>query len=79
MPPMVSGRWERHVGDAERKALLEAFDSGWLAPLGPEVKAFEAEIREATGAAHAVALSSGTATLHLALELVGVGPGDRVA
>ena len=58
--------------------LLDAFDSNWIAPLGPDVDAFEAEFAERVGAGHAVALSSGTAALHLALLLVGVGPGDEV-
>ena len=58
--------------------LLAAFDSNWIAPLGPDVDAFEAEFAERVGVAHAVALSSGTAALHLALLLVGVGPGDEV-
>jgi dTDP-4-amino-4,6-dideoxygalactose transaminase len=66
------------VGSAERAALLRAFDSGWLAPLGPEVDAFEAEVAAATGRRHAVALASGTAALHLALLDLGVGPGDDV-
>jgi dTDP-4-amino-4,6-dideoxygalactose transaminase len=66
------------VGEAEREALLAAFDSGWIAPLGPDVDAFEAEVAARVGAGHAVALSSGTAALHLALLLAGVGPGDRV-
>jgi len=58
--------------------LLEAFDSNWIAPLGPDVDAFEAEFAERIGIAHAVALSSGTAALHLALLMAGVGPGDEV-
>jgi len=58
--------------------LLAAFDSNWIAPLGPDVDAFEAEFAQRVGVAHAVALSSGTAALHLALLLVGVGPGDEV-
>lgn len=66
------------VGEVERKALLRAFDSNWITPLGPEVDAFEAEICEFTGAEAAAALSSGTAALHLALLLAGVGPGDEV-
>jgi dTDP-4-amino-4,6-dideoxygalactose transaminase len=67
-----------HVGSDERALLLDAFDSNWIAPLGPHVDAFERELADAVGAAHAVALSSGTAALHLALELAGIGPGDRV-
>jgi dTDP-4-amino-4,6-dideoxygalactose transaminase len=66
------------VGAEERRMLLEAFDSNWIAPLGPDVDAFEAEFAARVGVAHAVALSSGTAALHLALLLVGVGPGDEV-
>ncbi len=66
------------VTDAERQALLRAFDSGWVAPAGPELAAFEAELCAYVGAEAAVALSSGTAALHLGLLGVGVGPGDRV-
>ena len=66
------------VGPAERALLLDAFDSGWIAPLGPHVDAFEREVAAAAGVAHAAALSSGTAALHLALLLLGVRPGDRV-
>jgi dTDP-4-amino-4,6-dideoxygalactose transaminase len=66
------------VGPRERALLLDAFDSNWIAPLGPHVDAFERELAEHTGIPHAVALSSGTAALHLALVLAGVGPGDRV-
>ncbi len=65
------------VGDAERQALIDAFDSGWIAPVGPDLDAFEAAIGEVVGQ-HAVALSSGTAALHLALLAVGVEPGDDV-
>ena len=66
------------VGPEERRMLLEAFDSNWIAPAGPDIDAFECEIAEKTGTAHAVALSSGTAALHLALLLSGVEPGDEV-
>lgn len=66
------------VGPAERGAVERAFDSGWIAPLGPEVDAFEAELAAITGRRHAVALASGTAALHLGLILLGVGRGDRV-
>jgi dTDP-4-amino-4,6-dideoxygalactose transaminase len=66
------------VGPDERAMLLDAFDSNWIAPLGPHVDAFESELAAYVGAGHAVALSSGTAALHLALLLHGVGPGDRV-
>jgi dTDP-4-amino-4,6-dideoxygalactose transaminase len=62
----------------ERTLLLDAFDSGWVAPVGPHLPAFEAELAEATGVPHAVAVSSGTAALHLGLLLAGVQPGDEV-
>jgi sugar O-acyltransferase (sialic acid O-acetyltransferase NeuD family) len=68
-----------HMSGEERNLLLEAFDSNWIAPLGPQVDAFEREFAEKVGVPHAVALSSGTAALHLALQLLGVGPGDEVA
>jgi dTDP-4-amino-4,6-dideoxygalactose transaminase len=62
----------------EREALLAAFDSNWIAPLGPEVDAFERELANRVGVQDAAALSSGTAALHLALVLSDVGPGDEV-
>ncbi len=62
----------------ERELLLAAFDSNWIAPLGPQVDAFEHEFAARVGAAHAAALSSGTAALHLALQIVGVKAGDQV-
>lgn len=67
-----------HMGPEERALLLDAFDSNWVAPLGPHVDAFERELAAKIGVKHAVALSSGTAALHLALQLLGVGPGDEV-
>jgi len=67
-----------HMGTEERELLLEAFDSNWIAPLGPHVDAFEREFAAAVGVPYAVALSSGTAALHLALLVSGVGPGDEV-
>jgi dTDP-4-amino-4,6-dideoxygalactose transaminase len=66
------------VTDLERKLLLEAFDSNWVAPVGPDLDAFEAKCAELTGVRHAVALSSGTAALHLALIAAGVRRGDTV-
>jgi dTDP-4-amino-4,6-dideoxygalactose transaminase len=66
------------VGDTERRMLLDAFDSNWIAPVGPDLDAFEREMAARSGTGHAVGLSSGTAGLHLALLLVGVGPGDEV-
>jgi pyridoxal phosphate-dependent aminotransferase EpsN len=67
-----------HMGADERRLLLEAFDSNWIAPLGPHVDAFERELAERVGVKHAVALSSGTAAIHLALIGLGVKPGDEV-
>lgn len=67
-----------HMGAEERALLIDAFDSNWIAPLGPHVNAFEQEICDYTGAAAAAALSSGTAGLHLALLLLGVGRDDVV-
>ncbi|CAN5362481.1 aminotransferase class I/II-fold pyridoxal phosphate-dependent enzyme [soil metagenome] len=66
------------VGDSERALLVEAFDSNWIAPLGPHVDAFESELAQRCCVAHVAALSSGTAALHLALHMLGVGPGDDV-
>ena len=69
-PPHMSGR--------EQEYIIEAFDSNWIAPLGPHVTAFEREVAEYTGAKAALAVSSGTAAIHLALRLLGVGQGDLV-
>lgn len=66
------------VGDAEQRAAARAIASGWVAPLGPEVDAFEREVAARVGAQHGVALSSGTAGLHLGLITLGVKPGDWV-
>jgi dTDP-4-amino-4,6-dideoxygalactose transaminase len=67
-----------HLSGLEAQFLREALDSGWIAPLGPQVEAFEREFAEAVGVPHALAVSSGTAAIHLALILAGVGPGDEV-
>lgn len=66
------------ASDDERELLLDAFDSNWIAPLGPHVNGFEREIAATAGVEHAAALSSGTAAIDLALRLVGVRSGDRV-
>lgn len=66
------------MGPKERELLLSAFDSNWIAPLGPNVDAFEAELSRRLDGQHVAALSSGTAALHLALCVLGVGPGDEV-
>lgn len=69
-PPSMTGR--------EAEFVQQAFDSNWIAPLGPNVDGFEREICEYIGMPHALALSSGTAGLHIALRWFGVGPGDIV-
>ena len=66
------------VGDLESKYVAEAIASGWVAPAGPDLNEFESEIARRIGVAHAVALSSGTAGLHLGLIVLGVGPADVV-
>ncbi len=62
----------------EQEFIKEAFDTNWVAPLGPNVNAFEKEMAAYTGAGHASALSAGTAAIHLALRILGVGQGDYV-
>ncbi len=62
----------------ELEYIRDAFTKNWIAPLGENVNEFEKAIKEYVGAEHAVALSSGTAALHLAMILAGVGPGDKV-
>ena len=66
------------VGELESKYVQEALASGWVAPAGPDLVAFEAEVADRVGAGHAVAVSSGTAALHLGLLCIGVRPGDVV-
>jgi len=70
-PPHLSGR--------ELDLLKDAIDSNWVAPLGPHVDAFEQELAALIDVPNAVALASGTAALHLALVVAGIGPGDEVA
>lgn len=62
----------------EQEFIKEAFDTNWVAPLGPNVNAFEAELAEYTGCGHTAALSAGTAAIHLSLKLLNVGQGDVV-
>src|SRR5262245_10664510 len=64
-PPHLSGR--------EAELVADAIASNWIAPLGPHVDAFEVELAAIAGVEHAVALSSGTAALHLALVVLGIG------
>jgi pyridoxal phosphate-dependent aminotransferase EpsN len=68
-----------HIGPDELALVTEAFKTNWVAPVGPHVDAFEREFAAYVGVEHAVALSSGTAALHLALRDLGIGPGDEVA
>lgn len=70
-PPHLSGR--------ELELLREAVESNWIAPLGPHVDAFERELTAVVDVPYALALSSGSAALHLALVVLGIGPGDEVA
>jgi dTDP-4-amino-4,6-dideoxygalactose transaminase len=67
-----------HMGDREQQFVAEAFATNWIAPIGPHVDAFEQEFCQRVGSSHATAVTSGTAALHLALQLVGVGAGDEV-
>ena len=66
------------VGVEEEKAAIRAIRSGWVAPIGPEIDGFEADVSALVGSPFAVALSSGTAALHLGLKAIGVRPGDSV-
>ena len=67
-----------HMGGGELKYVNEAFAENWIAPLGPNVNALEADIQSYAGVKNAAALSSGTGAIHLALDILGVGEGDYV-
>ena len=67
-----------HMGGEERRLVEAVFDSNWVAPIGPMVDEFEQKIADFTGTPHVAALISGTAALHLALRISGIGPGDSV-
>ena len=68
-----------HMSGKEMQYIQEAFDTNWVVPLGPNVNAFEKDLEEFVGKnKHVVALSAGTAAVHLALLACGVGPGDEV-
>lgn len=67
-----------HMSGNEQKYINQAFETNWIAPLGPNVDAFEQELAQYVGSKGAAAISSGTAAIHLALELLGVGKNDRV-
>ena len=62
----------------EQEFIKEAFDTNWVAPLGPNVNAFEKELADYVGISHASALSAGTAAIHLALKVLGISQGDYV-
>jgi dTDP-4-amino-4,6-dideoxygalactose transaminase len=67
-----------HMGKSEFEFVKDAFDTNWIAPLGPHVNGFEDDLSSFTGSPHVAALSSGTSAIHLALILLGVGYGDEV-
>ena len=67
-----------HMGGMEQKFIQEAFDTNWVAPLGPNVNNFEKEVAEYVGTKDAAALVSGTSAIHLALKALGMKAGDRV-
>ncbi|MGB5078903.1 MAG: aminotransferase class I/II-fold pyridoxal phosphate-dependent enzyme, partial [Sphingorhabdus sp.] len=67
-----------HIGEAEIEYVEQAFSTNWIAPLGPNVDAFERELADLVDINHAAALSSGTAAIHLALILLGIKQGDKV-
>ncbi len=78
MPPEKIWLSSPHMSGRELPYVQEAFDTNWIAPLGPNVDAFERELCVSVGAAHAAALASGTAAIHLALIMLGVRSGDLV-
>ena len=67
-----------HLSTHELEFVHDAFRTNWIAPLGPNVDAFERDVATYIGGGHAAAVSSGTAAIHLALVILGVGPGDHV-
>ncbi|GAA5521835.1 aminotransferase class I/II-fold pyridoxal phosphate-dependent enzyme [Aliifodinibius salicampi] len=67
-----------HMGEEEQEYVQQAFETNWIAPLGPNVDGFEQDISAFTGAKHTAVLTSGTAALHLGLILLDVQPGDEV-
>lgn len=67
-----------HMGDTEMRFVQEAFQTNWIAPVGPHVDAFEQEFAAVVGSHYAAAVSTGTAALHLALKLLDIQPGDEV-
>lgn len=66
------------LGEGERKALIDAFDSGWISGRGPHIEAFEAAFADAVDGGEAVAVANGSVALHLVLSVLGIGAGDEV-
>ena len=67
-----------HMGNLEKEFIKEAFDTNWIAPLGPNVNSFEKEVAQYVGINNAAALISGTSAIHLAIKLLGIKEGDVV-
>ena len=67
-----------HLSGEEIQLITKAIESNWIAPVGPDLDAFEAELAAKVGVSAAAGVSSGTAALHLALQILGVGSGDEV-
>lgn len=67
-----------HIGEAESAYVRRAFNDNWIAPAGPNLDAFETALQDASGRAHTLALSSGTAAIHLALRVLGVSSNDSI-
>src|SRR5690606_14837068 len=67
-----------HMSGAELDYIRQAFETNWIAPLGPHVEAFEREFAQLVGCKAALVVTSGTAAIHLALRVAGIGPGDEV-
>ena len=61
-----------HMGNLEKEFIKEAFDTNWIAPLGPNVNSFEKEVAQYVGIDNAAALISGTSAIHLAIKLLGI-------
>lgn len=67
-----------HMSGKELDYIKEAFEQNWIAPIGPQLNKFEEEVIKYTGSKYAIAVSSGTAGIHLALKALGVSEGDFV-
>ncbi len=67
-----------HMSGQEQQYIAEAFDTNWVAPVGPHIDRFEAEFAERIGVKHAVAVASGTAAIHLTIRHLGLKPGEEV-